>query len=496
MIKLPNLDEYKLVVFEIIPIERIGRDKLVNPLNELSFHLSKIGYAEEFQSPNMKIFHIKDYSKFADAVKLCIKDEEYNWLFIEYFEKLILSFVDDNLLFALTSSKSPDIFGPYNRDAKYIASLMGEPIYSPSIGRILVAYSQEIGGNTDLAKKLRLDYDKYILSKEPALSGDILLLEPPIIFDLTIICKDKGITLRPLNILSSDLLSSDIIELLKDETLLNRVEIGKAFPLQIFSLSDLTNFSVFNHFSVRGLRGKLAELFTALLQSAIHLNWQLASDYVSTLNKDDALQFALLQKNRLRQVEEKYSALTHSLQLLQRRYPHRIELFEWEVNNIYANMIHYSPIYLNWKTHLEAFIEGQVNEKPNFINNLSAIDWKKLEQNNIANLKEAQKIIKLMEIDPGSTLTRIRIIIEKIINYVYSKKMKTLVNKNKKLAEKLYELNDLNVFPQIIYIYLNTLRLVGNIAAHQGEDSKREVESVLPIFILIVEWFIDKGIKF
>ena len=45
--------------------------------------------------------------------------------------------------------------------------------------------------------------------------------------------------------------------------------------------------------------------------------------------------------------------------------------------------------------------------------------------------------------------------------------------------------------PMVINVYLNTLRLVGNIGAHEGGDSKEEVEAVLPIFVRTVEWFVD-----
>jgi len=63
--------------------------------------------------------------------------------------------------------------------------------------------------------------------------------------------------------------------------------------------------------------------------------------------------------------------------------------------------------------------------------------------------------------------------------------------RGKNLANMLHELNKRGIFPHIIYVYFNTLRLTGNIGAHQQVYSKRDVEVILPLFIRVVEWFVD-----
>ena len=52
-------------------------------------------------------------------------------------------------------------------------------------------------------------------------------------------------------------------------------------------------------------------------------------------------------------------------------------------------------------------------------------------------------------------------------------------------------LNNQNTFPPFIHFYLNTIRLTGNIGTHTGLGAKEDVEALLPIFVLIVEWFIN-----
>ena len=112
-----------------------------------------------------------------------------------------------------------------------------------------------------------------------------------------------------------------------------------------------------------------------------------------------------------------------------------------------------------------------------------------LEKKGIARIEDAQRILQLIEIDPGSTLTKMRVIIGKIISFIYKR---NFPSRSVKLSDMIYELNKKNAFPPFIYIYLNTLRLAGNIGAHEKVDSKKEVEAVLPIFIRVIEWFVNQ----
>ncbi|QTA81084.1 DUF4145 [Desulfonema limicola] len=483
-----NLSDVIFVTFEVIPIERLGFENQNEVMKVLTDNLFNIGYKECYKTNLIRIYQIDDYKKLRKIVENIFQDDEYVWLSVEYFESIIIAVGEDNVLCGMFSSKSLKIKSPYNRDAKYISSLIGDYVYAPAIARTIVAKAIELSGQQSLSDKIDC---KYNFSIETALAGDILFIEPPLEYDLRIKCENTGNEWQPLDIISSNyLLSQDIVKLVRDESLLDEIVIGKAMPFHVFS--DVKSFSLFNHFSIKAVKNKFVEIISEILHFSIHLNWKHSSDYFSkNTDNTEAFHFALKQKNRLTVIEKRERKITQSLQLLERRYPNKTYLYELETNNIYANIVRYSPVFLNWKTHLETYISKQEIKTPKFVELVSSLDWKSLEKTNIADMQDANKIITLLDIDPGSTLTRIRVIIEKMIKYVFSQKVGKA---NKKLADMLVELNKRKVFPPIIYIYLNTLRLTGNIAAHKGEGSKEEVEAVIPVFIRVVEWFIDREI--
>lgn len=157
---------------------------------------------------------------------------------------------------------------------------------------------------------------------------------------------------------------------------------------------------------------------------------------------------------------------------------------------MYANIIRYSPVYLDWKANLDSYIQGKEKTSYSLLDLVAALDWERFEQNGVASIQDAQRILKLIEIDPGSTLTRMRVIIEKIVTLIYKRSFPGATSET--LSEMLQRLNKKNAFPTIIYVYLNTLRLAGNIGAHQGLDAKKEVEAILLVFVRVVEWFVDQ----
>ena len=101
-----------------------------------------------------------------------------------------------------------------------------------------------------------------------------------------------------------------------------------------------------NHFSVRARKGAFTEVLNELLGVSVHLNWYLTKEYTGKISKGDALKYALMQSARLKQIEDKEQRLSYSLSILQKRYPTRSEIIEWEVNNLYTNIVRFSPVYL------------------------------------------------------------------------------------------------------------------------------------------------------
>ena len=164
------------------------------------------------------------------------------------------------------------------------------------------------------------------------------------------------------------------------------------------------------------------------------------------------------------------------------------------MNNFYSNIVRFSPVYLRWKAHLQAFIQGTEKIGSRFSNLISQLDWYLLEKNGIASRNEGERIIELLKVDPPSTLTKMRVIIEKIVSFVFQQRFPTLSPK-RPLAGKLQKLGESNTFPPFISIYLDTLRRTGNIGAHESIGTKEDVEAVLPIFLRVVEWFLDKELK-
>jgi hypothetical protein len=201
-----------------------------------------------------------------------------------------------------------------------------------------------------------------------------------------------------------------------------------------------------------------------------------------------------MQNARLKQVEDKEQRLLYALNVLQKRYPSRTEIIEWEVNNLYSNLVRFSPVYLSWKTHLQAFVQGTEQIGNGFSSLISQLDWQLLEQSGVAGRNEGEQIIELLKVDPPSTLTKIRVIIEKIVTLIFQREFPNL-SSQPPLSHKLQKLNEAKIFPPFINIYLNTLRLTGNVGAHEGAGSKEDVQAVLPIFLRVVEWFLDKELK-
>ena len=481
-------DSYTFVMFEIVPVEQLKFNNIQNELSTLLKTLENTGYSCVESSQNKYEFRIKNRG-LVKSLATVLGDDEYIWLVTDFFETLLIALTQHDILFALASSKSSQEESPSGRPAWYISTEVGGLIYPSSISRIIVANALINAGHIEFGKGIDCTSS---FPRETALSGDITFMNIPInfndfksIFDL--------IGNRPISILSSNLLISQaILDLLKDESALNRVEIAKALPIQLAStdLSDQNKiFSLFNYLTVRARTGLLNEILEELLNISLHLNWEFSKDYFKSLPKDKAFRYALMQKKRLENIEQKERSLRYALQLLQKRYPDKAELLEWEVNNIYSNIVRYSPVYLAWRARLESYIQGEKEWILNLTDLVRKLDWGTLQKNGIVSIEDIQRIIHLLKIDPGSTLTKIRIIIEKMVSLIYKRFFPN--KRDKSLANMLHELNERGIFPNLIYEYFNTLRKTGNIGAHQQVYSKRDVEVIFPLFIRVVEWFVD-----
>lgn len=159
------------------------------------------------------------------------------------------------------------------------------------------------------------------------------------------------------------------------------------------------------------------------------------------------------------------------------------------MNNIYTNVVRYSPLYLSWSAYLETFLQKGKNWKFWLIDRLANLDWDYLVMIGAATSDEAEKIILLTEIDGGSALTKMRVTTEKMIQVAYKREYPTRRHPN--LANMLQQLNNKHIFPSIIYVCLDTIRKAGNIGAHEIMAESDDAIAILPLFIRVVEWFID-----
>ncbi len=496
-----NKSDYTLVGFEIIGLERIGQQSPQRIVENITDALQHSGFDEIPQvdkSKMIKFFNIRDKAFVKQFAKKNFADceEELVWLATEYFEDYFIFLTKHDLLFGFASTSDPEQVGPYGRPPHYILSEVGDNTYRPSIPRILISSALIQNGFHELGKSLECATN---FPRETALAGDIIFVNYPIKYDLKINLVDKGYELRSLSILSSKLLTQEIVGLLQDESKLSEVEIAKALPLQIFSVAVTSEeehpFNLFNHFSIRARKGTFGDVISELLGVSLHLNWSIAKEHAGKLSREEAISYALIQNSRLKQVEDKEQRLNYALNVLQRRYLSHKEIIEWEVNNLYSNIVRFSPVYLSYKVHLQAFIQNIDQFSYRFSNMISQLDWNQLEKNGIAGKDEGERIIELLRVDPPSTLIKMRVIIEKIVSLVFLRQFPSSSPKIS-LAEKLRKLGELNTLPPFIGIYLNTLRLTGNIGAHESVGTREDIEAVLPIFLRVVEWFLDKELQF
>jgi hypothetical protein len=496
-----DLDTATLTLFEIVPLERLGLKEPANDIQYIVRTLEKSGLEiiDHHASRGTYLLFVKDRECFNQLITTALpsNENELYWLLTEFYEYFLLQLTSYDLLFVCTSTKNPKVgpdgnVRPDQRDAEYISSEIGNPFYPPSLFRILCSDALKQQGFVELGVSMDCISN---LPTETSIGGYILFLEPPIKFGLTWHYSDLGMTIRPLSVLSSNkLLSQEIVALLQEEASIPSIEIAKAFPLFWgFSSTNRNWFNGSNHWGIRAKIGSQIELLQELLAVSLHLNWSEAKSYTEQLPKKRALSFGFNQLQRLRRLEERENSLRHSLSLLQKRYPSRSDLIEWEANNTYSNIVRYSPLYLAWQTHLKAFVQGDPGIDNQFTLLVRQVDWTSLENLNIATRDEAERIVGLLQIDPGMLLTKMRVLIEKAIIYLYERKYSHSTSIS--LHNMIQRLDRDHILPPMISIYLTTLRTSGNVGAHTGSGSKEDVEVLLPLLVRVLEWVLDEGVS-
>jgi len=116
-----------------------------------------------------------------------------------------------------------------------------------------------------------------------------------------------------------------------------------------------------------------------------------------------------------------------------------------------------------------------------------------LEKYKLFDKEEAINLLKISDIDPASTIAKMRSIIERIVKFLFSRDFPGEPAASLELAIK--KLRDCGTIPNAIGIFLTTLRISGNVAVHDRIDSKDDVSALIPLFIRTVEWFVNEHLS-
>ena len=97
---------------------------------------------------------------------------------------------------------------------------------------------------------------------------------------------------------------------------------------------------------------------------------------------------------------------------------------------------------------------------------------------------------KLVGVDPNSSLTKARLFVEKLIllmgefeRYEFNPKDTPNVRINKLYAAR--------VFPEAVKSLLDTIRIAGNNATHNGDRSEKEAKYILKKLFKLAKWFYE-----
>jgi len=126
------------------------------------------------------------------------------------------------------------------------------------------------------------------------------------------------------------------------------------------------------------------------------------------------------------------------------------------------------------------------------------LDWKVLEKLGVARAEDAAVILDLVEREPNSSLTRMRALVENVIEHLYVQAFPKAKDVDKiDLGHKIYDLNQQGIIPAAMHVQLNSLRFIGNLGTHTSEATTKDASATLPMLVNFLEWFIkfEKDIK-
>lgn len=128
----------------------------------------------------------------------------------------------------------------------------------------------------------------------------------------------------------------------------------------------------------------------------------------------------------------------------------------------------------------------------NLFEELEEINWELVENYNILKKSEIYGLLRIVGIDHSGTISKMRQIIDQLVQFLYNSIKNT---DNPRLSEMVKELSELQIISRKYKIYIDTLRLIGNIAIHEGGITQKDVEIISPLFILVVKLLTAKGLE-
>jgi len=121
---------------------------------------------------------------------------------------------------------------------------------------------------------------------------------------------------------------------------------------------------------------------------------------------------------------------------------------------------------------------------------INRINWENEEIKNIIDKNEAQGILEMAEIDPSSCAGKMRTVCERITKFIYEKTEENPEHKD--FGEMAFILKEKGFIKEPKYLYINTIRLTGNIGIHEKIENKEDIEVLIPMFIYILNWFLEE----
>lgn len=113
-----------------------------------------------------------------------------------------------------------------------------------------------------------------------------------------------------------------------------------------------------------------------------------------------------------------------------------------------------------------------------------------LSETGVPELKEIPKALELYNVDCDSCVTKMRKILEKIVQFLY-KEIEPETSQTK-LVNMIKELHDRDIISKDITTHMHSIRIFGNTGAHDTVENVRAVKPILQAFLVVVEWFMTR----